>query len=53
MRDYRSVLHILGLLLCIESVAMLIPMFIDILYLCVFYVLLANAPFYLSMFLYG
>ena len=32
MRDYRSVLHILGLLLCIESVAMLIPMFIDILY---------------------
>ena len=32
MRDYRSVLHILGLLLCIESGAMLIPMFVDILY---------------------
>ncbi len=32
MRDFRSILNILGLLLCIEAFAMLIPMFFDILY---------------------
>ena len=31
MRDYRSILHILGLLLCIEAIAMLIPLFVDLL----------------------
>ena len=32
MRDFRSVLNIIGLLLCIEAFAMLIPMLIDLLY---------------------
>ena len=32
MRDFRSILNILGLLLCIESSAMLIPMFVDLYY---------------------
>ena len=32
MRDFRSVLNIIGILLCIEALAMLIPMFIDLLY---------------------
>ena len=32
MRDFRSVIYIIGMLLCIEAVAMLIPMLIDILY---------------------
>ena len=32
MRDFRSIFYIIGLLLCIEAVAMLFPMFIDILY---------------------
>ena len=32
MRDFRSILNILGLLLCIEAVAMLIPMFYDLYY---------------------
>ena len=32
MRDFRSVIYIIGILLCIEAVAMLIPMLIDILY---------------------
>ena len=32
MRDFRSVIYIIGILLCIEAVAMLIPMIIDILY---------------------
>ena len=32
MRDFRSVFNIIGLLLCIEALAMLIPMIIDILY---------------------
>ena len=32
MRDFRSVLHIIGLLLCIEATAMIIPMIIDLLY---------------------
>ena len=31
MRDYRSILYILGLLLCIEAIAMLIPLFVDLL----------------------
>ncbi len=30
MRDFRSIFNILGLLLCIEAAAMMIPMFIDI-----------------------
>jgi len=30
MRDFRPILNILGLLLCIESLALLIPMFFDI-----------------------
>ena len=30
MRDFRSILNIIGILLCIESVAMLIPMFYDL-----------------------
>ena len=32
MRDFRSVMHIIGLLLCIEAVAMTIPMIVDIIY---------------------
>ncbi len=32
MRDFRSILNILGLLLCIESLAMLLPMFVDFYY---------------------
>ncbi len=32
MRDFRSVFNIIGILLCIEALAMLIPMVIDILY---------------------
>ena len=32
MRDFRSIFYIIGLLLCIEAIAMLIPMFADILY---------------------
>ena len=32
MRDFRSVFNIIGLLLCIEALAMLIPMIIDIFY---------------------
>ena len=30
MRDFRPILNILGLLLCIESVALLIPMVFDL-----------------------
>jgi trk system potassium uptake protein TrkH len=30
MRDFRPILNVLGLLLCIESLAMLIPMFFDL-----------------------
>ena len=32
MRDFRSAFFIIGILLCIESIAMLIPMGIDLLY---------------------
>lgn len=32
MRDFRSVIHIIGLLLCIEAIAMTIPMLIDLAY---------------------
>jgi len=32
MRDYRSVFYIIGILLCIEAITMLIPMFTDLLY---------------------
>ena len=32
MRDFRSVFNIIGVLLCIEAIAMLIPMIIDIFY---------------------
>ena len=32
MRDFRSVMHIIGLLLCIEAVAMLIPLIVDLIY---------------------
>ena len=32
MRDFRSVFYIVGLLLCIESLTMLIPMIVDLLY---------------------
>ena len=32
MRDFRSIINILGLLLCIESAAMIIPMFYDLYY---------------------
>ena len=32
MRDFRSIFYIIGLLLCIEAIAMLLPMFTDILY---------------------
>ncbi len=31
MRDFRPILNILGLLLCIESLALLVPMFFDLL----------------------
>ena len=30
MRDFRSIVNIIGILLCIESIAMLIPMFYDL-----------------------
>ena len=30
MRDFRSIINIIGLLICIEAIAMLIPMFFDI-----------------------
>ena len=30
MRDFRSILYIVGLLLCIEAIAMLFPMIFDI-----------------------
>jgi len=33
MRDFRSVINIIGILLCIESFAMLIPMLVDLMYL--------------------
>ena len=32
MRDFRSILNIIGILICIESIAMLIPMFFDLYY---------------------
>tara|TARA_Y100001970_G_scaffold56422_1_gene71486 strand:- start:6323 stop:7771 length:1449 start_codon:yes stop_codon:yes gene_type:complete len=32
MRDFRPILNILGLLLCIESIALLIPMIVDLIY---------------------
>ena len=32
MRDFRSVIHIIGLLLCIEAIAMMIPMVVDLMY---------------------
>ena len=32
MRDFRSVIHIVGLLLCIEAIAMIIPLLTDLLY---------------------
>ena len=32
MRDFRSIINIIGLLLCIEALAMTIPMFIDLVY---------------------
>jgi len=32
MRDFRSVFNIIGMLLCIEALAMLIPMVVDLLY---------------------
>ena len=32
MRDFRSSFYIFGILLCIESFAMLIPMFVDLFY---------------------
>ena len=32
MRDFRSVIHIIGLLLCIEAMAMMIPMAVDLMY---------------------
>ncbi len=32
MRDFRSILNIIGILLCIESIAMLIPMTFDLYY---------------------
>ena len=31
MRDFRSILNIIGLLLCIESFAMIIPLIVDVL----------------------
>ena len=30
MRDFRPIINILGLLLCIESIALLVPMFFDL-----------------------
>ncbi len=32
MRDFRSIINIIGLLLCIEAMAMLVPMFYDLIY---------------------
>ena len=32
MRDFRSILNIIGILICIEAVAMLIPMLFDLYY---------------------
>ena len=32
MRDFRSVLNIIGLLLCIEACSMIIPMLVDLLH---------------------
>ena len=32
MRDFRSIINIIGLLLCIEALAMLLPMFYDLAY---------------------
>jgi len=32
MRDFRPVFYIIGILLCIESITMLIPMTVDIIY---------------------
>lgn len=32
MRDFRSIMHIIGLLLCIEALAMTIPLITDLLY---------------------
>ena len=32
MRDFRSILYILGLLLCIEALAMIIPLLVDLIY---------------------
>ncbi len=32
MRDFRSIINIIGLLLCIEAIAMLLPMIYDIIY---------------------
>ncbi len=32
MRDFRSILYIIGLILCIEAIAMLFPMAVDIIY---------------------
>ena len=32
MRDFRPVFYIIGILLCIESITMLIPMVVDLIY---------------------
>ena len=32
MRDFRPIFYIIGILLCIESITMLIPMTIDLIY---------------------
>ncbi len=32
MRDFRPVIHIIGLLLCIEAIAMIFPLIIDLIY---------------------
>ena len=32
MRDFRPVFYIIGILLCIESITMLVPMMIDLVY---------------------
>ena len=32
MKDFRSAFYIIGILLCIESITMLIPMIIDLAY---------------------
>jgi Trk-type K+ transport systems, membrane components len=32
MRDFRSVFYIIGILLCIESIALLLPMMVDLYY---------------------